>query len=74
MQYRFASAGMVSESQGQMEEKREHKERSRATSAQLAPHHLQRGAHGRGRDRPERAGPAGEEEKKAGAQAAEGAE
>lgn len=65
----FFSAGMVSESQSQMEEKGEHKERSGSTSSQRPPHHLQRGANGPRGDRPERAGQAGEEETKAGATA-----
>lgn len=62
---------MVSESQSQVEEKGEHKERSGSTRAQRTPHHLQRGAHGPGGDRPQRAGPAGEEEAEAGAAAAQ---
>lgn len=53
-----------------MEEKGEHKERSRSTCSQRPPHHLQRGAHGPGGDRPERAEQAGEEETKAGTPAA----
>lgn len=64
---RSLSAGMVSEPQSQMEEKGEHKERSGSTRSQRPPHHLQRGAHGPGGDRPQRAGEAGEEEAKAGA-------
>lgn len=67
----FPSLGLVSESQSQMEEKGEHKERSRSTCSQCAPHHVQRGAHGPGGDRPERAGQAGEEEAQAGAPAAQ---
>lgn len=65
------SAGVVSESQSQMEEKGEHKERSRSTCSQRPPDHLQRGAHGPGGDRPERAGQDGEEETKAGATSAQ---
>lgn len=65
------SAGMVSESQSQMEEKGEHKEGSGSTCAQRPPHHLQRGAHGPRGDRPQRAGQVGEEETKAGATPAE---
>lgn len=54
-----------------MAEKGEHQEGSGPARAQRAPHHVQRGAHGPGGDRAQRAGPAGEEEAQAGAPAAQ---